>query len=333
MTELEEAIMGKSVPAGGTKKEEQPAEETSFSEGEQLFLEDGPFFSDEEAEAIPEPEDMIRESIEAVRLMTVELQQQNEALERSFTKLREQPARPARPKRKYVYVGTLSASLSLVVMGIAMIVSLFSPVGILGAFKIAPIMLVFLGIDVLLAVLLNRNVRIRFNVKSLILTVSLLLITFLMSLISVNNSVTEGERAYAEDRLCNMLSQELRQKLPTENIRDVGIEVLLYGDDPGAYNGLTDLQDTDLINLSVEYAKIQENTYDFAADSRKILDSLEQLPYRFGKINFVADDGGNRYSLALSWLYQSELKTSELVPLVGYYGEDVVSDIPDLDDE
>lgn len=333
MTELEEAIMGKPASAGGTEKGDSSDEEPAFPEGEQLFLEDGPFFSDEESETVPEPEDMIRESIEAVRLMTVELQQQNEALERSFTKLREQPVRKARPKRKYVYVGTFSAALSLVVMGIAMIVSLFSPVGILAAFKIAPIMLVFLGIDVLFAVILNRNARIRFNVKSLVLTFSLLLVTFLMSLISVNNSVTEGERAHAKDRLCNMLSQELRQKLPTANIQDIGIEILLYGDDPNAYNALTDLQDTDLINLSVEYSKIQGNTYEFAADSRRILDSLEKLPYRFGEIGFVADDGGNRYSLALSWLYQSELKTSELVPLVGYYGEDVVSDIPDLDEE
>lgn len=324
--------MGKSPATGGAEKE-PPAEEPAFPEGEQLFLEDDvPFFSDEE-EAAPAPEDMIRESVEAVRRMTLELQQRNEALERSFTKLRERPVRPAKPKRKYVYVGTLSAALSLVVMGIAMIVSLFSPIGILGAFKLSPIMLVFLGIDVFFAVILNRNVRIRFNVKSLILTVALLLITFLMSLISVNNSVTEGERAHAEDRLCNMLSRELQQKLPTENIRDVEIEICLYGDNPNAYSALTDLQDTDLINLSVEYAKIQENTYRFAADSRRILDALEQLPYRFGSIDFTADDGGNRYTLALSWLYQSELNTAELVPLVGYYGEDVVSDIPDLADE
>lgn len=331
MTELEEAIMGKPAPAGEAK--EPPVfGEQAFVQGEQLFIE-GTAASAEEAEEVVRPEEMIRESIEAVRLMTVELKQQNEELERSFTKLREQPVRKEKPKRKYVYVGTLSAALSLVVMGVAMIVSLFSPVGILAAFKLSPIMLVFLGIDVLLAVIFNRNVRIRFNVKSLVLTGSLLLVTFLMSLISVNNSVTEGERAHAEDRLCNMLAQELRQRLPAENIQNIEIEMLLYGDDPNTYNALTDLQETDIINLSVIYARIQENTYDFASDSRRILDSLSELPYRFGEIDFVADDGGNRYSLALSWLYQSELKTSELVPLIGYYGEDVVSDIPDLSDE
>lgn len=319
MTELEEAIMGK--PAAPAEPEPAEAE---------------PLPEETAEEALPPPEDLIHDSIDAVRRMTEQLRLDNERLERSFTQFRQETARPARhpaPKRKYVYVGTLSSALSLIVMGIAMIVSLFSPIGILGAFKLAPIMLVFLGIDVLFAVLLNRNVRLRFNKKSILLTAALLTVTFLMSLISVNNSVTEGERAHAEDRLCNMLSQELRQKLPSENIQKVEIEMFLYGDDPNEYNALTDLQDTDLINLSVSYAKIQESTYDFAASCRRILDSLSSLPYRFGEIDFVADDGGNRYSLELSWLYQSELKTSELVPLIGYYGEDVVSDIPDLIDE
>lgn len=319
MTELEEAIMGKpAAPADSEPPEPEPPTEEAAEE------------------TLSPPEDLIQDSIDAVRRMTEQLQMENERLERSFTKLQQQTAQPKRspaPKRKYVYVGTLSSALSLIVMGIAMIVSLFSPIGVLGAFKVAPIMLVFLGIDILLAVLLNRNVRLRFNKKSLILTAALLTVTFAMSLISINNSVTEGERAHAEDRLCNMLSHELRQTLPAENIQKVEIEMFLYGDDPNKYNALTDLEDTDLINLSVSYAKIQESAYDFAAGCRRILDSLSALPYRFGEINFVADDGGNRYSLELNWLYQSELKTSELVPLIGYYGENVVSDIPDLSDE
>ncbi|MCM1333805.1 MAG: hypothetical protein NC084_01510 [Bacteroides sp.] len=323
MTELEEAIMGKPAPADANEKPGAKPLDDRAPEPEEGATPDA-------------PDELIRDSIDAVRRMTEQLQLDNERLERNFTKLQQQQSQPTRkpaPKRKYVYVGTLSASLSLIVMGIAMIFSLFSPIGILGAFKLAPIMLVFLGVEVLLAVVLNRNVRLRFHKRSIVLTVALLAVTFLMSLISVNNSVTEGERAHAEDRLCNMLSHELRDQLPAENIRNVGIEMFLYGDDPNAYNALTDLEDTDLINLSVEYAKIQENTYRFAEDSRRILDALGALPYRFGEIDFVADDGGNRYSLELSWLYQSDLTTAELVPLVGYYGEDVVSDIPDLIDD
>ncbi len=315
------------------------ADKTAQKAAETVLLEEAEL---PESAVLPEeppetaaPEDLIQEGIEAVRRMTEEIQLENEQLERRFAEQRERPVRQGVSRRRYVYVGTLSAALSLVVMGIAMMISLFSPAGIIGAFKIAPVMLVFLGVEIGLAVFLNRGVRLRFSKKSLLVTASLLVITFCMSLISIANTVTGGERGHAEDRLRNMLAQEIRREISPENIRDVEIEILLYGENPAAYNALTDLQDSDVIHLSVQYARVQESAYQFAEDCRKIMDVLEKPPfqsYRFGEVSFAADDGGNRYSLELNWMYQSKLPAAELAPLVGYYGNDVATDIPDLAD-
>lgn len=304
MTELEEAILGKA--AEKTDSIEEPIEG-----------------------AVPENE--LQDSMDAVRRMTEEIEQENLALEQRFA----QPNAAAVPakKRRYLRVGALSSVASLVFMGIAMSVSLFSPAGILGAFRLSPIMLVFLGLEIAFSVFVNKSARLRFDPKSLILTVSLIAVTFAMSMISVTYSVTGGERHYAQERLRNTLAREIHSAIPSENVRDVEIEIHLYGEDPEAYNSIRDLTDSDTINLRVIYTNAQMSTFEFAEKCRNIIDELSDMPYNFGEVGFLADDEENRYSLSINWLYQSDLSTVELVPLVNYFGDDIILDIPDLVDD
>lgn len=305
MTELEEAILGKDKA--------------------QIDAENEPN-SEELA-----PNDEIKDSMDAVRRMTEEIEQENRALEQRFAQTNAE-AVPTK-KRRFFRIGTLSSIASLIFMGIAMSVSLFSPAGILGAFRLSPIMLVFLGLEIALSVFLNKSTRLRFDFKSLILTVSLVAVTFVMSIISVTYSVTGGERHYAQERLQNMLAREIRSAIPSERVRDVGIEILLYGENPEDYETIRDLKDSDTINLSVFYADAQMSTYEFAEYCREIVNGLSDMPYNFGEVRFLADDEENRYSLSLNWLYQSDLSAAELVQFVNYFGEDIILDIPDLVDD
>lgn len=305
MTELEEAILGKETKQIETD-DELNAEET-----------------------VPEKE--IQDSMDAVRRMTEEIEQENLALEKRFAQPSVETAQVK--KRRFFRIGTLSAIASLVFMGIAMSVSLFSPVGILGAFRLAPIMLVFLGLETAFSVFVNKSTRLRFDLKSLILTVSLIGVTFVMSIISVTYSVTGGERHYAQERLKNMLAREIHSAIPSENVRDVEIEIHLYGENPEDYDTIRDLKDSDTINLKVIYTNAQMSTFEFAEYCRNIADSLSDMPYNFGEVGFLADDEENRYSLSLNWLYQSDLSATELAPLVNYFGDDIILDIPDLVDD
>lgn len=308
MTELEEAILGRNA------KQKEAENET---DGEELA-----------AEAAASE---IQDSVDSIRRTTEELEQGNAAPERlsSDKGAFEAPAR----KRRYSRIGTLSAIASLIFMGAAMTVSLFSPTGILGAFRLSPIMLVFLGLEAALSVYVNKSTRLRFDLKNIILTVSLIAAAFAMSIISVTYSVTGGERHYAQERLQNMLAREIRAAIPSEKVRDVGIEILLYGENPEEYETIRDLEESDTINLTVTYNDAQMSTYEFAESCREIVGGLSEMPYNFGEIRFIADDEENQYSLTLNWLYQSELSAAELMPFVNYFGEDIVFDIPDLPDE
>ena len=349
MTELEKAIMGEEITDDSQLAEAEDNETDILSD------------SDAEIEEIPAdfPEDEITENTEIsyahieiqsedeedetvkelkkstveIERMKAEIKQENEQLDIKFAQVRSNRSPRPAAKRKYFYIGTFSAAASLIFMGIAMTVSLFSPVGVVGAFKLAPVMLVFLGIEILLAVIANRSARLKYNVKSLILTILLIGVTCIMSVISVTNSATGGERYYAAQRIENMLSREISENIPSDIIRDVAIELQLHGSDPYAYENISDLESGDVINLEITYINAQVSMYEFASNCRRVMDGISAMPYNFGTIDFIADDEINSYRMEINWLYQSNFTAAELMPLVNYFGNDIVIDIPDLSDD
>lgn len=276
-----------------------------------------------------ESEESVRESFMRTEQLKKEIELENEQQDINFAEIKKTAAPPPQ-RRRYYYIGTLSASLSLITMGIVMTFSLFSPTGILAAFKFAPLILVFLGCEVGYAMLRNRTARLRYNVKSLILTVSLVAVTFGMSLISITNTTVGGERHYAEERLQNMLAREISAAMPVKNVKSVDIQLHLYGSDPTEYKTVADLEDSDLIDLDITYINAQVSMYEFSQNCRRIMDVLKTMPYNFGKISFIADDDINSYRMEIDWLYQSGFSASELLPLINYFGNEIVMDIPDL---
>ena len=310
MTELEKAVMN------------PEAADEELSETEELI--------DIEQETIDDAEETLRKSADDVQRMKKEMEIETRQLNMEFAAIKNEP-KP--PRRRYHYIGTFSAAASLILMGIAMTFSLFSPTGILTSLKVAPLMLVFLGIEIGLAIFINRSARIRYNLKSLILTFSLIVLSFVMSLISVSNSVTGGERYYAEERLQNMLAREISREISHDAVKDVGIEIHIYGDNPAEYDSINDLKDSDVIDLEIKYINAQVTMYEFASNCRRVMDSISKMPYNFGSVNFTADDDINSYRLEINWLYQQDFSTTELVPLINYFGNDIVMDIPDLSDD
>lgn len=344
MTELEKAVMSDedNAPSVSAAKIADEDDNWHIEYDEADYDED---YNDNEApkqvvteELTEEAEEDItvtelKKSSDEVERLKDEIKQENEQLDIKFAEVRN--SRKPRPvkKRKYFYIGTFSAAASLIFMGIVMCISLFSPVGIMGALKFAPIMLVFLGIEILLAVIANRSARLKYNAKSLVLTILLVGVTCVMSIISAANSATGGERYYAAQRIENMLSREISEAVPSDIIRNVAIELQLHGSDPYAYENISDLEAGDVINLEITYIDAQVTMYEFATNCRKVMDGLKNMPYNFGTLDFVADDEINRYHIEINWLYQSDFSPAELMPLVNYFGNDIVLDIPDLTDD
>ncbi len=347
MTELEKAVMGEEkteeiIPADDVDNPDEA--DNTFIDNNEESVETAPekitvqkteiSITEYEITAEDDPDvKALKKSTDEVERLKDEIKQENEQLDIKFAEVRN--SRNPRPvtRRKYFYIGTFSAAASLIFMGIVMYISLSSPVGVVHALKFAPIMLVFLGIEVLLAVIANRSARLKYNVKSLILTVLLVGVTCVMAIISTANSATGGERYYAAQRIENMLSREISESIPSDIIKNVSIELQLHGSDPYAYENISDLEAGDVINLEITYIDAQVSMYEFASNCREVMDGLKTMPYNFSTMKFIADDEINSYRMEINWLYQSDFTATELMSLINYFGNDIVIDIPDLVDD
>lgn len=294
---------------------------------------------DDPAEEEPEvtaPEELIRDSMSAVERMKQEIAQETADLDKRFAEnaAAGNNAAPARKRRPVYVIGVLSAAASLIFMGIMFLIALSSPIGAYLALRAAPVMLIFIGAEIIFAVLCRKTLRIRIDIRSMIIVGALIALASVMSLVSVNASAGNTERQYAEQRIQNMLASELHDTIAKEYIRSVDIETQLYGENALTYNTPADLSDGDLINLTVYFSDAQMPIREFAKDCRSVLDDIRRLPYNFGYIDFIADDSVNHYTLKVDWHYQSDYSADRLVSFVNFFGDQISdNDIPDLIDD
>ena len=293
--------------------------------------------SDDDDEPAPSPEEMIRDSMSAVRRMKLEIEAENANLDQRFAGRNNVQGTQAVQRRRPTYViGVLSCAASLVFMGVALLISVMtSPVGAYAAIRLSPLMLVFLGAEIIYAVIRKHSLRIRIDIRSIVIIVCLMVISAILSTVSVVASSGNGERLYAEQRIQNMLASELHDTIAKDYIRSVDIETQLFGEYADMYNTPADLTDGDIINLTINFSDAQMTIREFAKDCKDVIDDIHKLPYNFGTISFVADDRVNHYVLNVDWHYQSDFSADKLAGLVNYFGDGISDmDIPDsVDDE
>lgn len=290
---------------------------------------------DEPAEVTP-PEELVRESFTAVEEMKREIARENENLERRFSDaaVGNKTGAQQRKRRPVYVIGVLSSAASLVFMGIMFLISLSSPVGPFFALRSAPVMLIFIGAEILFAVFNRMSLRIRIDIRSIIIVAALIILSAVMSLVSVNASAGNNERIYAEQRIQNMLASELHDTIARDYIRSVDIETQLYGDNALTYETPADLSEGDIINLTVNFSDAQMSIREFAKDCHEVLNDIRKLSYNFGYIDFIADDPVNHYTLKVDWHYQSDYSADRLVTFVNFFGDDISEDdIPDISEE
>ena len=357
MSDLKDAVFGKEETVSGNNEaneesHEELREEVPEFEPVQISTDDlentAPLHIDitetydalsenvTEAGSVTAPEDLIRESMDAVERMKQDIAAENADLDRRFAQNTSIPQVRQVHRRRPVYViGVLSSAASLIFMGIMITISLLtSPIVAYSALKAAPVMLVFLGAELIFAVFRKKTLRIKIDLRSVVIIAVLIALSSVLSMISVSASAGTGERVYAEQRIQNMLANKLHDTIARDYIRSVDIETQLFGEDAEMYRTPADLTDGDIINLTVNFSDAQMQIREFAKDCHGILSDLSDLSYNFGHIIFIAKDNVNRYTLDIDWHYQADYSPERLAGLVRYFGDDISDeDIPDIVDE
>ena len=307
MTELEEAIFSE-------KSREDEIEEV------------------DEAEEYFDPEEVIHEGMEETERLKQEIEAENDMLDKRFNEYNAHENTKPKPEKK-IYIGIYSCAASLILMGIALFFSLSSPLGAMNALKVAPLMLVFLGLEIIARLVVNRKDKLILSAKNILLTLFLIGISSILTVISAVNSTSENERAYVTERIQNIARETIGRKVGSKNIKSIEVTADLYEENLMSYISPSELGIGDRLNVSLYYADNDMTIRQFASSCRNIMDDMKELDYPYEKVIFIADDGINRYTLDIDWLLQSDYSAEKLSGYVNYFGDNILdSDIPDIDD-
>lgn len=286
----------------------------------------------EATEEYIDPEKVIHESMEETERLKQEIQAENEMLDRRFDEYNVRETTRPQPEKK-VYIGVYSCAASLILMGIALYFSLSSPLGAMNALKVAPLMLVFLGLELFARILLSRKNKLVLSFKNILLTLFLIGICSVLTIISAINSTSDNERSYVTERIQNIARTTLGEEIGCRNIRSIEVDADLYEENLMTYVSPSKLGVGDKLSVTVYFAENDMTIRQFASECRDIMDDMEELNYPYEKVRFIADDSINRYTLELDWLFQSDYSAEKLSGFVNYFGDNILdSDIPDIDD-
>ena len=306
MTELEEAVFS----------EKNTVTEEEINENEEYI----------------DPEEVIHEGMEETQRLKHEIEAENELLDRRFNEYNAHERIKPAPEKK-IYIGIYSCAASLILMGLALYFSLSSPLGAMNALKVSPFMLVFLGIELFARIIANKRSKLILSVKNILLALFLIGISSLLTVISAINSTSENERSYVTERIQNITRDTIGNNIGNSNIKSIEVSADLYEENLMSYDSPSDLGIGDKLSVTLYFDDADMTIRQFAQSCRNIMDDMEELNYPYEKVLFIADNGINRYSLNIEWLFQSDYSAEKLSGYVNYFGDNILdSDIPDIED-
>lgn len=200
-------------------------------------------------------------------------------------------------------VGSITLGIVLIAAGICAIISVINPtVNMAAILRLSPAVLIILGIEILIASFINNNERIKYDGVSIFLCIFLIFVSIGTSAaISISDSFMPAKRAEIES-----IEQNLNKKCSVL-LKD--FENINYMNSSLIYNTF-DVIDTDIgyADIYIGLNDVYADTAEFAAECKRICDSLEPLKDNFKNIHFYNDN----MSADLNGIFQYDLSAENI---------------------
>ncbi|MCL2086914.1 MAG: hypothetical protein FWH05_04885 [Oscillospiraceae bacterium] len=240
--------------------------------------------------------------------------------------------KPKTTPRKIYYVGMFSAALSMVVLGLSFIIALFTIEETLNVLRLSPIVLVFLGLEVLGYWFFRRGSKIRFDVSGYVAMLIMVAIAAGLSALSIVVSNSDSARINLERRYENEIQNSLSKDLENiVSIKDITVSFTSYESDIGVYSGINDIKDTDKLELKFYFRNTQKTLMAFARECREILKVLNTYDMPLGNISFIADDTLSAVRVNINGKFERDISENELARLAFYFASDFDADLVDYE--
>lgn len=232
---------------------------------------------------------------------------------------KERPAPKAprpEPRQRVRRVGTFTMGAALIVTGLSICVSLLVPAfDITLVAKLAPLVLVALGAEVLFWSAHQGGIKLKYDFLSMLVCFVLLCASIGAAAVPVLWRYYGPDRQMTESRLANELVDAAYPALKGQNLRNMSVNVSLTGVEFDTDMTLSQLTAQDYVGVNVTLRSPFEDTDGFAAACRGVLDVLEGLNVPIRYVDFYADSETDHYSLSISGRYDWDASARQLAEM------------------
>lgn len=244
------------------------------------------------------------------------------------------PVCPPQPKQTVRRVGTLTMGFALIAAGIIALIAIFTPsFHILTILKLAPMLLIFLGIEVLAGYFFSRGARIKYDFLSGFVCFILICGAMGMSVVPIAWQYFGAPATQLREQLKTDAKSALAAKLSDfDQIKSLYTNAYLPHYIKGDTNLSTDLlaAQTNLY-ITIDLAGPYADSAAFSEDCAAIIARIRELPQQLEGVDFSFSDSVQQMQLALRGEFQMNMDANALNRLVDtvYYEEEMQEHVPE----
>lgn len=290
----------------------------------------------EELSGEPEPdEEEILRREQLLREALEEAEKNAAALPRPVRRRRRKSLRIVLSRTVRLGAGIISLALTLVVLGIVLMVQLFSQEpDMTMMIRFAPLAGVFIGVELLLFWLLSGG-KFRIHIPALCATVIIAAGGCILAVSmtrTLEESVQKNNDRAVEAEIYELSYQELKHTADISKL-DIRADML---PDSGKKRGAGDITLADRVSITVELDGYYASPREFAAECGRIMDVYDDLGIPVEKYRFSAQTRLMEFRLDVEGRFQQDYSDEKLKELVRYvYIEDYdfIQDLADFTEE
>ncbi len=228
-------------------------------------------------------------------------------------------ASPPAPRQRVRRVGTFTMGVALIVAGLSICASLILPgFDITLVAKLAPLVLVALGFEVLFWSTHQGSMKIKYDFMSMFVCFVLLCASIGAAAVPTLWRYFGPDRQMTENRLANELVDAAYPALKSQNLRNMSVNVSLTGVEFDTDMALSQLTAQDYVGVTFTLRGSFDDTDGFAAACRGVLDVLRGLEVPIRYVDFFAGDEANHYALSVSSRYDWDASAAQLAEMASH---------------
>ena len=241
-------------------------------------------------------------------------------------------AAPVQKPQKVRRVGTFTMGVALIAAGVTALVFLFRPSwDIIPILKLAPVLLILLGVEILASHLLFREDKLKYDFLSGFFCFLLILGSAGAAVIAPLYEQFGPARSTAEYTLEQQVDDLCYEQLKgTPAIGSLEAQVSLHGLVTGETYQSRTLRPEDSVRVRVGILGDYQDAEGFSQACRTVLDGLNRTGVDFDSIRFEWQEGGagdRSFELSVSDRFQADMDASQLSQLVEVYGIETSEDV------